>query len=549
MLTAIVAVTLTVPDLPAAQHAYSHWLSYRVVEQGLVAPETALAWGAPLAEGRQYSLLQPASGEPVYLRLVQSAPTPGFAPMKTHGWNSNEILVQDPDALALQFAAADSPFRVIGPPRPLASSSKVRAMQAIGPAGELNYFTRIPPEGGMFIKTPAKSAVDRTFIVVMGGPSMPAMREFYSDSLGMTVTDSYRTTVNVLQEAWNLPVDQQFTLALVPISPAFLIELDRRRHAGLREQCGHCLLQQALPFLQPCRVAAGFDRGDLVANESLDTRLDPRAQPLRRLRRNMPQPVVASRQQLCEQSLQALPVVADAFQPEAGEPLQRGVLFSMAQRQPRSPRVQRLGVVGRFDAAAEAGCDRQRRGKPLVQRIQCLDAQSTWIVLQLPTALLRPLERRVCECLVACLERIARRLTDLQRSHDPRAHLASRLAGKRDGEDLLGCVDHCQQSQEALYQHGGLAGPGGRLQQHGARRIRRQLAHAAVVLRRIQWRLSHSASSLGSSPSSPPASSSSTATTCSARRHSSVRSQLRQTAGAGSTVASPAAMRSPSHAR
>jgi catechol 2,3-dioxygenase-like lactoylglutathione lyase family enzyme len=233
MLTAIVAVTLTVPDLPAAQHAYSHWLSYRVVEQGLVAPETALAWGAPLAEGRQYSLLQPASGEPVYLRLVQSAPTPGFAPMKTHGWNSNEILVQDPDALALQFAAADSPFRVIGPPRPLASSSKVRAMQAIGPAGELNYFTRIPPEGGMFIKTPAKSAVDRTFIVVMGGPSMPAMREFYSDSLGMTVTDSYRTTVNVLQEAWNLPVDQQFTLALVPISPAFLIELDEYPAAAI----------------------------------------------------------------------------------------------------------------------------------------------------------------------------------------------------------------------------------------------------------------------------------------------------------------------------
>lgn len=226
MLTAIVAVTLTVSDLPAAEHAYSHWLSYRVVEQGLVAPETARAWGAPLAEGRRYALLQPASGEPVYLRLVQSAPTPGFAPMKTHGWNSNEILVQDPDALAARFAAPDSPFRVIGPPQPLGSSPRVRAMQAIGPAGELNYFTRIPPEGGTLIKTPAKSPVDRTFIVVLGGPSMPAMRAFYADGLGMSVTEPYRTTVNVLQQAWNLPLDTQFTLALVPISPGFLIELD-----------------------------------------------------------------------------------------------------------------------------------------------------------------------------------------------------------------------------------------------------------------------------------------------------------------------------------
>lgn len=226
MLTAIVAVTLSVPDLPAAEHAYSHWLSYRVVEQGLVAAETATAWGAPLAEGRRYTLLQPASGEPVYLRLVQSAPTAGFAPMKTHGWNSNEILVQDPAALAVRFAAADSPFRVIGPPRPLGSNSSVIAMQAIGPAGELNYFTRIPPEGGTLIKTPAKSPVDRTFIVVLGGPSMPAMRAFYSDVLGMPVTPSYQTSVNVLQEAWSLPVEQQFTLALVPISPGFLIELD-----------------------------------------------------------------------------------------------------------------------------------------------------------------------------------------------------------------------------------------------------------------------------------------------------------------------------------
>jgi catechol 2,3-dioxygenase-like lactoylglutathione lyase family enzyme len=233
MLTAIVAVTLSVPDLPAAEHAYSHWLSYRVVEQGLIARDTALAWGAPLAEGRRYALLQPASGEPVYLRLVQSAPTAGFAPMKTHGWNSNEILVQDPDALATRFAAPDSPFKVIGPPRPLGSSPRVRAMQAIGPAGELNYFTRIPPEGGTLIKTPAKSAVDRTFIVVLGGRSMPAMRTFYANVLGMTVTEPYRTTVNVLQEAWQLPLETQFTLALVPISPGFLIELDEYPAAAI----------------------------------------------------------------------------------------------------------------------------------------------------------------------------------------------------------------------------------------------------------------------------------------------------------------------------
>ncbi len=226
MLGAIVAVTLSVPDLGAAAEAYTRWLSYRTVEQGLVSRDSASAWGAPRASGRRYALLQPASGEPVYLRLIESPPTPGYEVMKTHGWNANEILVQDPDMLAARFAAGDSPFRVIGPPRPLASSSTVRAMQALGPAGELNYFTRIPPEGATLIKTPAKSEVDRTFIVVLGGPDIESMRAFYADVLGATVTDPYPTTVNVLQNAYGLPADHLTTLSLVRISPGFLIELD-----------------------------------------------------------------------------------------------------------------------------------------------------------------------------------------------------------------------------------------------------------------------------------------------------------------------------------
>lgn len=226
MLSAIVAVTLSVPDLNAAEQAYAQWLSYRTVEHGLVSRETASAWGAPLAEGRRYAVMQPASGEPVYLRLVQSPPTPGYEVMKTYGWNSNEILVRDPDALAARFAAPNSPFRVIGPPRPLASNSAVRAMQAIGPAGELNYFTRIPPEGGALIRTPARSEVDRTFIVVLGGPDMDALRKFYAEVIGAQVTEPYPTTVNVLQDAYGLPREHRTMLALVTISPGFLIELD-----------------------------------------------------------------------------------------------------------------------------------------------------------------------------------------------------------------------------------------------------------------------------------------------------------------------------------
>lgn len=225
MLSAIIAVTLTAPDLHATEEAYTRFLEFRLVERGEVSRDLAAAWGAPLAEGRKYSLLQSASGAEVYLRIVQSPPTPGYQVMKTHGWNANEILCQDPDALAQRLA--NSPFRIIGPPRPLGSNSKVRAMQAIGPAGELVYLTRIPPEGGTAIKTPAQSFVDRTFIVVLGGPDMAAMRAFYANQLGMEVTEPYASPINVINDAWRLAADHATPLALVLVSPGFAVELDQ----------------------------------------------------------------------------------------------------------------------------------------------------------------------------------------------------------------------------------------------------------------------------------------------------------------------------------
>ncbi len=225
MLTAIIAVTLSVPDLEVAERAYTRWLGYRVVDQGVVSDELAAGWKAPRAAGARQALLQPASGEPTWLRLVQSPATPGFEVMKTHGWNSNEILVEDPDALAVQLAAG-SPFRIVGQPRPLSTSPAVRAMQAIGPAGELNYFTRIPATGSVFIKSGAKSFVDRTFIVVLGGPSMATMQAFYRDTLGAPVTAPVPAKINVLQDAYGFGPEVDTPLALVNFSDRFLIELD-----------------------------------------------------------------------------------------------------------------------------------------------------------------------------------------------------------------------------------------------------------------------------------------------------------------------------------
>jgi catechol 2,3-dioxygenase-like lactoylglutathione lyase family enzyme len=224
MLTAIIAVTMTVPDLAAVERAYGDYLGYRVVERGHVAAELAEVWGTPALTGREFMLMQPASGAPVYLRVVRQDPVPGFAAMRTYGWNSNEILVED--TYAVHERLKDSPFRIIGEPKGLSMNPEIIAMQALGPAEELIYLTRIPPGKSMFNLGSAQSFVDRTFIVVLGGPDMEAMRRFYADRLAMPVTEAMDSRISVLAKAWDLPAEHPFKLAIVQFPQSFLIELD-----------------------------------------------------------------------------------------------------------------------------------------------------------------------------------------------------------------------------------------------------------------------------------------------------------------------------------
>jgi catechol 2,3-dioxygenase-like lactoylglutathione lyase family enzyme len=223
LLSSIVAVTLVVPDPDAVARAYVDSLEYRAVESGQVSESVARAWAMPLLAGQPFVLVQPGSGEPVYLRLVKGTSTVRPA-LRTLGWNATEILVEDPPALERRLA--DSRFRVIGPAAPLDMNPAVVAMQALGPAGELFYFTRIPPGKSKFNLGSAQSFVDRVFIVVLGVHDIRRTLDFYSKTFGLPVTDPAPSRVAVLAQAWGMPADQTFPLAIVRLPERFLIEVD-----------------------------------------------------------------------------------------------------------------------------------------------------------------------------------------------------------------------------------------------------------------------------------------------------------------------------------
>jgi hypothetical protein len=226
MLKSIAIVTLVVRSIAGVEPAYEQQLHYEAVERGHVSRALAKAWDAPAMAGRDFVVLRPASGEPVYLRIVEAAKgTPAVEPFRTTGWNSTEILVQDPDALAK--ALDGTAFRVIGQPRNLtAAENAPRAMQALGPANEPLYMTRfIVGASGLDLGS-ARTPVDRVFITVVGGTDLDALRAFYGGKLGLPLTEFGQWPIPVIAKAWSLPPETKFALTGAALPKDFMIEMD-----------------------------------------------------------------------------------------------------------------------------------------------------------------------------------------------------------------------------------------------------------------------------------------------------------------------------------
>lgn len=214
-------VTYTVPDIDLIEATYTRWLRYRVAVRGLVDARQARAWGAPAMAGRRFITLVPASGEIVGLRFI-SAPDSQWHALRSHGWNVSEIVVQDVDALAAELRS--SPFRIIGEPASLTRLPMIRAMQAIGPANECLYFTQVGDGSGLDLAQ-AQSYVGRVFIVVAGGPDLPALFRTY-ERFANEVDPPVSTPVRVISIANELPLDTLHAHGLVKLGGGSLIELD-----------------------------------------------------------------------------------------------------------------------------------------------------------------------------------------------------------------------------------------------------------------------------------------------------------------------------------
>lgn len=217
--------TIAAPDLGKVERDYGRWLGYSVRERGKVSPALAASWDAPRAAGRPYLLLGSDSHPDVFIRAVRTPAVKGYRPLTTYGWNSIEIVVDDTDATYERFRG--SPFAVIGEPANLKGYPSIRAFQVEGRSGEVLYLTS---ETGDRSRSPLPAPggpIGRVFIMVLAGPDIQAMVDWYSGSFGLAAGTIRPSPIGVVQRAQGLPPDHGTPLTTMRLAQqGNLFELD-----------------------------------------------------------------------------------------------------------------------------------------------------------------------------------------------------------------------------------------------------------------------------------------------------------------------------------
>lgn len=227
----IIGGLIATPDLDAALTDYRDHLGLTLAEHGPVPPALAESWGASAVAGARMATLQPASGAPCFLRLVEQPLPPSFRPTRTFGWNAYEITVQD--VFGWPQRLGGSGFEIVGPPKEIAGLPYFVAMQMLGRGREMIYLNEVRSNTPTSDLPKAASPADHIFIVILGTPDRAATMRWYQERLGLDAGGTYTIEYTMINKAFGLPPGTQSTISMLQKERMPIIEVDGYPAAAL----------------------------------------------------------------------------------------------------------------------------------------------------------------------------------------------------------------------------------------------------------------------------------------------------------------------------
>jgi hypothetical protein len=215
--------TLVTANFDATVAAYVDSLNMSVAESGVVDQVLADLWQTPALIGQRIATLISPSNI-AWIRVVEDINAVAAKPFRELGWMALEVVVADVDNLAIDLN--DSAFETYRPPADLDISDAIRAMQVIGPAGEVLYLTQIGAAVPPFVLPVATCRVDHLFIPVMCCHDRETATQFY-ESFGGTKAYRFDTKITSLNKAYGYDLDRRHPVSTVQLAGATMIEIDQ----------------------------------------------------------------------------------------------------------------------------------------------------------------------------------------------------------------------------------------------------------------------------------------------------------------------------------
>lgn len=224
--------TLVAASAERVIDAYRDCFDFRVLADQPISAAHASAWGLPALSGKRMVWLAPATGEACALRVIEIPDCLPAEPLRRNGWMALEISVQDVDQVAARLRGKDCPFSIIGEPAFLEISDQIKAMQVIGPAGEVLYLTEVrAPVPPFDLPLAPANLVDRLFIPVLSCADRDAALAPYAALAGRDGL-RFATKVTVLNRAFGRDISSQYPVAVLQLAGASLIEIDQVESAS-----------------------------------------------------------------------------------------------------------------------------------------------------------------------------------------------------------------------------------------------------------------------------------------------------------------------------
>lgn len=220
----IMGGVVATPDLDLALADYRDRLGLKLVEQAPVPLGLAEAWCTPAIASARSATLQPESGAPCFIRLVEQPLPPEFRPTRSFGWAAYELTVQDvygwPERLA------GSGFEIVGPPKPIEGLPYFVPMQVLGRGREMIYLNEVACDTPSSDLPKARSRTDHIFIVILATPDRERTMAWYQDKLGLDAGGTYTLEYTMINKAFELPAGTQSTISMLQKARLPIVEVD-----------------------------------------------------------------------------------------------------------------------------------------------------------------------------------------------------------------------------------------------------------------------------------------------------------------------------------